>query len=460
VTAVSERARSFDRGLLPPLVLGAVLNPINSTMVAVALVPIGIAFGASPADTAWLVSGLYVATAIGQPVVGRLVDTYGPRSLFLVGTTLVGLSGILGMVAPQLWVLVVSRVLLGFGTCAGYPAAMYLIRAEAARTGMASPAGVLAVLTVSTQTIAVVGPTLGGLLIGVGGWPAIFAMNIPLAVIAFVLGAWKLPRTPRVEAAPRLDYPGVVLFAGALLGVLVFLMSPSRWWLVPVAVVLGAVFAWRELRVPDPFLDLRLLAGNGPLLATYARTLLAFVLSYAYLYGYTQWLQEGRGLSPSVAGLMLLPMSITSLVVSALTGRGVGVRGKLVVGSLLQVVVCLGLLTFTDGTPVWMIVALSVLVGVPNGLINLANQNALYHQADPARIGASSGLFRTFGYLGAIIASLGNGTFLAERADTAGLHDLAVFLLLVALVFVVVTLADRSLRHVVPTTDDRVPEEP
>jgi len=453
VTAVSDpapRVQAFNRGLLPPLVLGAVLNPINSTMVAVALVPIGIAFGASPADTAWLVSGLYLATAIGQPVVGRLVDTYGPRTLFLVGTTLVGLAGVLGLLAPQLWVLVVARVLLGFGTCAGYPAAMYLIRSEAARTGMTSPAGILAVLTVSTQTISIIGPTLGGLLTGAGGWRAVFAVNVPLAVAAFSLGAWKLPRTPRVDAAPRLDHLGVVLFAGGLLGALLFLMTPSQWWWVPVAVVLGGGFAWWELRISDPFFDLRLLAGNGPLLATYARTLLAFVLTYAYLYGYTQWLQEGRGLSPSVAGLMLLPMSITSLAVSALTGRRAAVRGRLIVGSLLQVAVCVGLLTFTDGTPLWMIVGLSVLLGIPNGLLNLANQNALYFQADPDRIGASSGLFRTFGYLGAIVASLGNGTFLADRADTTGLHHLATFLLVVSGVFVVVTLVDRSLRRVVP----------
>ena len=112
------------------MILGSVLNPINSSIIAVSLVPIGIALGAPPSRTAWLVSALYLATAIGQPVVGRLVDTYGPRRLFLAGSALVGVAGILGTVAPSLSVLIVARVLLGFGTCAGYPAAMYLIRSE------------------------------------------------------------------------------------------------------------------------------------------------------------------------------------------------------------------------------------------------------------------------------------------------------------------------------------------
>src|SRR3982750_4324300 len=110
------------------MILGAILNPINSSMIAVALVPIAVAFHVLPADTAWLVSALYLATATGQPVVGRLVDRYGPRRLYLIGTSMVGVAGVLGLLAPDLRVLIASRVLLGLGTCAGYPAAMYLIQ--------------------------------------------------------------------------------------------------------------------------------------------------------------------------------------------------------------------------------------------------------------------------------------------------------------------------------------------
>ena len=127
------------------MILGALLNPVNSSMIAVALVPIGIVFGAPPAETAWLVGGLYLATAIGRPVAGRLVDTYGPP-LFLIDTTLVGLTRVLG----------------------------YLIRREAQRTGRDSPASIHTLLAVSTQTIAVAGPPLGGMLIGLGGWRAVW----------------------------------------------------------------------------------------------------------------------------------------------------------------------------------------------------------------------------------------------------------------------------------------------
>lgn len=187
-------APGFDRRLLPPMMLGSVLNPVNSTIIAVTLIPIGDALGAPPSRTAWLVSALYLATALGQPVMGRLIDIFGPRRLFLVSTSLVGVAGVVGTLAPNLGVLIASRVLLGFGTCAGYPAAMALVRSEAERTGQDSPGGVLTALAVANQTIAVLGPLLGGLLIGLGGWRTTFALNVPLAAVAVLLGLLRLPK--------------------------------------------------------------------------------------------------------------------------------------------------------------------------------------------------------------------------------------------------------------------------
>ncbi|WP_079138495.1 MFS transporter [Actinacidiphila rubida] len=445
------------------MMLGSILNPVNSSIISVSLVPIGAAFGAPPSRTAWLISALYLATAIGQPVVGRLIDLFGPRRLFLAGTALTGIAGVVGSLAPGLGVLIAARVLLGFGTCAGYPAAMYLIRSEARRTGQQSPAGVLAGLAVATQTIAVVGPSLGGLLIGLGGWRATLAVNIPLAAAGLVLGATRLPRTapppPAASAdgprrAARLDLPGMVLFAVPLVSLLLFLMNPDAghaWLLAPVAAV-GGAFVWRELRAPEPFIDVRVLGGNRPLLTTYARALLAYVVSYAFLYGYTQWMEEGRGLSASQAGLAQLPLFATAIVVSSVTGRRRGLRAKFLVGAGGQVVACALLLILHSGTSVWLLAGVAVVFGVPQGLNSLALQNAVFHQADPERMGSSAGLLRTFGYLGAIVASAASGVVFGQRADTVGLHHLAWFLLAVAVLYLAVTVADRSLGRLEPAS--------
>ncbi|WP_348789777.1 MFS transporter [Leifsonia sp. NPDC080035] len=444
----------FDRRLLSPMMLGAILNPINSSIIAVALVPIATSLGAPASETAWLVSALYLATSIGQPLIGRLVDTFGPRRLFLAGALLTTIAGVVGVLAPNLGFLIAARVILGFGTCAGYPAAMYLIRSEAKRTGMRSPAGVLTALSVTTQTIAVVGPTLGGLLIQVGGWRATFAVNIPLGAAALVLGLLFLPKTTALdtERPPRgrLDLLGIALFAATLVALLLFLMDirMTTLWLLALAALLGAGFALWELRRPDPFIDVRVFAGNIPLLVTYARSVLAATVSYCYLYGFTQWLEGGRGLSPSGAGLVLLPTFGVGIVVASVFGRRPEIRWKLLLGSLTQVVMAVLLLLVGDGAPVFALLGIAVVIGIPQGLVNLAIQNTLYYQADPERIGASAGLLRTFMYLGAMLASSATGAFFGQRADTPGLHELAWFMLAAAGLFLLITVFDRSLRRV------------
>ena len=433
------------------MVLGSILNPINSSMIAVALVPIGIALGAPPSQTAWLVSGLYLATAVGQPVTGRLVDLYGARPLYLVGATLIGVGGLLGALAPDIGTLVAARVVLGLGTCAGYPAAMAMIRREADRTGRDSPEGVLTVLSVSTQTVAVIGPTLGGFLIAVGGWRATFTVNVPLALACLLLGWRLLPRGTRRDRSGSLagavDPAGIALFVVLVTTLLLFLDHPvaAHWPLPVVAVVAAVVLIGWERRAAHPFLDVRVLAGNVPLLVTFVRALLTATVSYSLLYGYTQWLEQGRGLSPSGAGLVLLPIFATGIGVAALTGRRREIRGKLLVGATGQIVVGVLMLVLGSTSPIWLLVVVALVAGIPQGLNNLAVQNAVYRQADPERTASSAGLMRTFFYLGAIVASTSGGIAFAHGATTPGLHELAVVVLVAAGLFFLVTVADRSL---------------
>lgn len=442
---------TFDRRLLLPMIGGAVLNPVNSSLIAVALVPVGLALGAPATETAWLVSGLYLATAVGQPVTGRLVDLYGPRPLYLAGAVLVGVGGVLGALAPGIWWLVAARVVIGLGTCAGYPAAMALIRGEADRTGTDSPEGVLTVLSIATSTIAVVGPSLGGLLLGVSGWRAVFVVNVPLALLCLVLGALRLPRTRVAHrgvraALHRVDPPGIALFAVTTVALLLALLHPDAGAVAPalVAVAAGAGLVVRELRTPEPFLDLRVLGGNLPLLLTFVRALLTATVSYCVLYGFTQWLEQGRGLTPATAGLVLLPIFVTGIGVTALTGRRRAIRGKLLVGGVAQVLLAALLFALGPASPVWVIVVVALLAGLPQGLNNLAVQNAVYRQADPERVASSAGLMRTFFYLGAIAASAAGGIAFGGTAGD-GLPVLAAVMLVASTLFVLLTLADRSL---------------
>ena len=449
--ARAQASAGFDRRLIAPLVLGSMLNPVNSSMIAVALVPIGLALHASASSTAWLVSGLYLATAVGQPIVGRLVDDFGARPVYLAATILVGAAGLLGALAPNLNVLIVARVLLGVGTCAGYPAAMHLIRREAQRSGLESPSAILATLAVSAQTVLVIGPTIGGLAIGLFNWRAIFALNVPLSILCVALGVSRLPASRREDRVARdLDVAGMVLFGLTLSAFMYFLMRPSvaHAPILVLTVLSGAAFARRETRRGEPFIDLKPLGANPALLATYLRQLLVSIMSYSFLYGFSQWMEAGRGLNASVTGLVLLPMFLIAIVVTATTGRRPQVRAKLLTGGAVQIIGSLALVFVGARVNVLTLVAICAIIGVPQGLNSLANQNALYHQANAERVASSAGLLRTFTYLGAILAAAINAWCFGRHASTSGLHDLGVVLVALSIVQTIVTLLDRRLGEV------------
>jgi PucR C-terminal helix-turn-helix domain/Major Facilitator Superfamily len=125
---VDRQGGAFSWRLVTSLLVTSTLNPINSSLIATALVPIAHALSVSVGRTAILVSALYLASSIAQPTAGKLAEEFGPRRVSIVGILFVLLGGIIGGVAQDIPTLTVARVLIGIGTSAGYPAAMVIIR--------------------------------------------------------------------------------------------------------------------------------------------------------------------------------------------------------------------------------------------------------------------------------------------------------------------------------------------
>jgi MFS family permease len=442
---------AFGFRFVSPLLIGTLLNPVNSAMIATALVPIGRDLHAGPASTAWLVAGLYLAAAVGQPTMGRIADMYGPRKVIVAGLVLVLAAGLTGALAPGLGWLVFARVLLGLGTSAAYPAAMTMIRARAQEAGIATPGTVLGMVAITSQVSAAVGPALGGLLVGFTGWRSIFLVNVPVAAAGIVLALLWLPADDpaRRERHGSLDLVGVALFAAGLTTLLLFLMrlrSHPPYVLLGTAVVLFAALVWWELRREEPFLDVRMLAANRALTMTYARYALTWLVIYSVVYGFSQWLEDGRGLGPGMTGLLTLPMPIVGTVAAAYVSRRGGVRGPMLAGTLAMIGGTLALELLHAASPLVLLVLVTAVLGLPQGLLPVANQTALYRQAPPAHTGSAAGLLRTSQYGGAILQSSLIGVLFGSHADDGALHRLALVLVVLSGVLLLVTLADRALR--------------
>ncbi len=372
-------------------------------MISTALAPIGSTFGATVAQTAWLIAGLYLTSAIAQPTMGRLADLFGPRRVYLISLVLVALAGGMGAFAPTLAVLVASRVLLGIGTSGAYPSAMRIFRSQADRCGMAPPRLAMGALSFAGIATTAFGPVLGGLLTGAFGWHSIFTINIPLAFLTGCLVLLWVPKDDQTSATllhliQEIDLLGVGLFGVALILVMTFLMNLNHplWWTLPISAVFWALFGVHSLKRNQPFIDLRMLAKNVPLSLTFLRIMLFLLIVYCILYGFAQWLESSAHYSASAAGLMTLPMSILAGICSLLVARTKSLRSPFVIGALGGIIGCACLIFVHSNSPVWFIAATAMFFGLPMGMVSTATQAAIYVQTPASEIGTAAGLQRTF----------------------------------------------------------------
>jgi MFS family permease len=453
--ASAKQERPFGPRFVTPMLMGAALNPLNSSVIATALVSIAAALHVAVGQTSILISSLYLTSAIAQPTCGRLAEEFGPRRVFLVGIAIVFAGGLVGGFASDIPTLVVSRVLIGLGTSAGYPSAMLLIRRRASTIGLQSPPGnVLGGLAIAAAATIAIGPTVGGLLVGWFNWRAAFFINVPFTALAFVMAVLWIAKDPDTlrgrsarEVVTRIDLLGVIGFGGAMTALLVFLLSlPSPNWIaLALSVAMSVALVFWELRAANPFFDVRLLASNPSLTRTYVRYGLTLLGVYVILYGLTQWIEAAHGLSAYQAGLALIPMGVLSAVMARIVSRRVRLRRSLTVSALLALAGAVSTLFLTSHSPLIAIIGVTGLFGLMSGSANVTNQTALYREAPGEKVGTASGLLRTFGYIGSIASATITGLVFRTHVDDSGLHHISVILIVIGVVVLLLTVLDRQL---------------
>ncbi|MGC0362453.1 MFS family permease [Rhodococcus sp. 27YEA15] len=437
---------------------GTVLQPLNSSMIAVAIVPIATHFGSS-SGTAWVISALYIATAVTAPAAGRLGSILGAKRVYLTGLGLIAAGAILGSLAPSLGWLIAARVLLGIGTATQYPNAMTVIRAYADQHNSETRSAI-ATLTICAQSVVAFGPTLGGLLVGILGWQSIMWINLPLVAVTAL---WVLLAAPKDQRPPTrergsslirsLDPVGILLFLAVTTSTMLLLLSlvdHPKWYLIPAVVVSGALFVLWERRTESAFIDVRALARNRALSMTLGRTLLTYTAFYSVFFGLPQWLQGARGMSPMHAGLLMLPVAavgIVSTITASQTYGRFGARVTLLIGTAALTVGAL-VLTFVESssTPVVALLLVAAVLGIPNGFNNMGNQNLVNSVSSSADVGTAIGLYRTIQYIGANLAAVVVELTMRGTPDDAGLHRTGGAILIIGIVLLVGVVFSRTLR--------------
>lgn len=440
------------------LSLGTALNPLNSSMIAVALLALQHDFGLDIVQVSWVITVFYIASVVGQPLMGRVVDAFGARRTFVAGMIVVLVAAVVAPIGGSFLLVCVSRGLMAIGTSVAFPAAVALVGPLGATAGTGT-VRLLGRIQITNTAGAALGPVVGGLLVTFAGWQAVFLVNLPLAVLSGVGVAILAPRdAPRTGLTTRavlrlLDPPGVIAFAIAAIALLLAVLDPaalaaiagsgSAWWLTGIGVAALALFVWREWRAAIPFIDVRMLLRSRTLGMVYLAFTVFNATYYLAFFGVPQLLESRGEYSSAVTGLLLLPLAASTVALAPYVARVIDRRGVapvLVAGAVMLVgaAVVLVLGAFTTA-PVWMLV-MSAAMGVPYCAVSLALTQALQRSAPREALGVASGLLQSTRYIGAISATVVLGRVLAGGITPAGWVTLTVVAAVLASVHLVVVL--------------------
>ncbi|MGV9405374.1 MFS transporter [Streptomyces sp. NPDC003667] len=408
------------RALWVTLVAGF-MSLLDVTIVAVALPTIQRDLHASAAQVQWVVSGYALTFALALVTAGRLGDALDRRRIFLLALGgFVVFSAACGA-APDITLLVVARLAQGLAAGVMAPQNSALIQQlfRGAERGRAF--GLFgSIVGISSA----VGPITGGVILalasGAQGWRWIFYVNVPIGILAVLLGRRLLPRTRR-SGRGHVDVPGTLLLGLGVLCLMYPLVQADSggvgqlWWLFPVGVAILAVFTRWERRLvargTQPLLDPRLFttvrgyavgAGVGTLyFIGFSGVWLVFALFY----------QHGLGFTPLRSGLAVTPFAVGSAISAVVAGRLVERFGRLLtVCGLTGVILGLGgtalLLRYgpADSGP-WLAAPLLFLGGVAGGFVVSPNITMTLRDVPVRMAGAAGGALQTGQRLGAAVGT-------------------------------------------------------
>lgn len=435
------------------VVLGAVLMPLNSTMIAVALPEITDDLGISVARSAWLVTAYLVALASLLPLTGDLADRFGRRRMILSGLAVFGVASIGAAIAPNFEALLGFRVLQAISGAMVLPAGWAVMREVIPEERRAYTFGLMGSMI---GLAAGAGPPIGGLLTETAGWRGIFYVNVPVVLAALALGWRVLPVTRARSAASRFDFAGALLLPLVLSGLAGLLMAIARGapWLAvgagALAVAVGAIaLAIVETRAAAPVIQPRLFRIRA---FTAAAGGVAFsnMAMYVMLLAVPLMLTARGGYSSLEIGLVLTALSIAAFVISPIAGRvadRLGRRTPTVIGMAIATIAATPLAIEGSSISVPLLIVVLVVFGIGFGAANPGMQTGALEAAPRDRAAAASGVFSTSRYFGSIVGSaILAGLIGTDLTDTSGLDGVFIMTLVASVIALVAVLGMASRR--------------
>ncbi|WP_405549485.1 MFS transporter [Streptomyces microflavus] len=423
---------------LTGLLLGMFVAILSSTVVSNALPEIISDLGGGQSAYTWVVTASLLAMTATTPLWGKLSDLFSKKLLVQIALVIYVLGSVVAGLSTSSGMLIACRVVQGIGVGGLSALAQIVMAAMIAPRERGRYSGYLgAVFAVAT----VGGPLLGGVITDTSwmGWRWCFYVGVPFAIIALIVlqKTLKLPVVKREGV--KVDWTGAFFISAAVSLLLVWVtfagdkydwLSWQTYVMVAGSVLLGLIFVFTESRAKEPIIPLRLFRNRTITLASIA-SLFVGIAMFAGTVFFSQYFQLARGKSPTMSGVMTIPMIAGLFLSSTISGQVITKTGRwkawLVSGGFL-VTAGLGLLgTIRYDTEYWHVAVYMFVMGLGIGMMMQNLVLATQNQVAPEDLGSASSVVTFFRSLGGAIGVSALGAVLGNRVTQyvkEGLADL------------------------------------
>jgi EmrB/QacA subfamily drug resistance transporter len=405
--------------------VGVMMVALDGTIVAIANPAIGDDLGASLSELQWITNAYFLALAVCLITAGKLGDRFGHRQTFLIGVVgFAAASGAIGL-SDSIALVITFRVFQGLFGALLMPAALGLLRATFPAEKLNMAIGIWG-MVIGASTAG--GPILGGVLVEHVNWQSVFFINVPVGVLAVVLGAWIL-LDHRAENAPRsFDLLGIALLSAAMFCLVWALIKAPEWgwgdvqtWSFIIGSFAGfGAFAFWETKVREPLIPLALFR-SVPLSAGVVLMVLMAIAFMGGLFFVTFYLQNVHGMSPIDAGLHLLPLTGMMIVGSPLAGvmiTKVGPRIPLAGGMAFTALAMYGMSTLETDTGSAVMSLWFALLGLGLAPVMVGATEVIVGNAPLELSGVAGGLQQAAMQIGGSLGTAVLGAVMASKVDS------------------------------------------
>lgn len=390
--------------------IGNFIAMLDSTTVNLALYPMSVDLNVSMGQIQWVMIAYMLVLTVFLPFFGKLGDIFPKNKLYSIGFLIFAIGAFLSMISPTFTLLIASRCLEALGASVMLSNAQAIIASifKKERRGKA--------LGLNGCFVAIggmSGPALGGILINSLNWHWVFFPCIPVALIGSIL-AWKiLPGYVKKRKTFKFDYKGFIYFTISLFALLLAISEGHQWGWTSVKIItlgiitllFGGLFYFRDHKINYPLIDFSMFKikpftfGNLAVMTSYMAMFTNGILLPFYL-------QEILKLNAMIAGLLILPYSVTLSFIAPISGRLSGKYGSrylTLAGPVVFITALLIFTTFDKSTPMWEIIAASGIMGIGNGLFQSPSNNAIMTSVRKEELGIASGILALSRNMGNIL---------------------------------------------------------